>query len=95
MDISPCVYILTNDSGSVLYTGVTSNIVRRINEHRSGVVEGFSSRYGLRKLVFVESHPTMMSAIEREKQIKSWSRRRKVELISASNPSWSELLTAE
>lgn len=91
-EMSPCVYILTNDSGSVLYTGVTSDIDKRIVEHRTGVRWGFTSSYHLRKVVFVECHPTMMSAIEREKQIKSWSRSRKVSLISSVNPSWSELM---
>ena len=90
--ISPSVYIMSNISGSVLYTGVTSDLEERVREHRRGDFGGFTSRYAICKVVFVERHPTMMSAIEREKQIKSWSRRRKAELIHSLNPTWQDLM---
>ena len=90
-----CVYILTNDSGSILYTGVTSDICRRIEQHRNGVGSIFTCKYQLRKVVFIERHPTIISAIAREKQIKSWSRQRKVDLINSVNPLWRELMPME
>ena len=89
--MKPCVYILTNSSNSVLYIGVTSDLQQRILQHQNGQGSEFTMRYNLRKLIFCEYHPTMMSAIEREKQLKSWSRSRKVALIKLSNPKWQEL----
>ena len=89
--MNPCVYILTNSSHSVLYTGVTSDLQQRILQHQNGLGSEFARRYNLCKLIFCEHHPTMMSAIEREKQIKSWSRSRKVALIESCNPTWQEL----
>ena len=90
--MQPCVYILTNESKTVLYVGVTSDVEQRIAQHRSGKGDAFTYRYGLRKLVFVEYHTTMISAISREKQLKSWSRKRKVELIRSINPLWKDLM---
>lgn len=87
--------MLTNDSGSVLYTGVTSDICKRIEQHRNGVGSIFTRKYQLRKVVFIERHPTIISDIAREKQIKSWSRQRKVDLINRVNPLWRELMPME
>jgi putative endonuclease len=85
------IYILTNHPNGILYIGVTSNLARRIWEHREGVVEGFTKRYGLKRLVYVERHADILTAIQREKNIKHWSRTWKVRLILASNPDWNDL----
>ena len=85
------VYILTNDRHTVLYTGVTSNLTRRLEAHRDGVVAGFTRRYNVHKLVYVEQHGDIASAIAREKQLKAGSRRRKIALIEATNPQWRNL----
>lgn len=90
--MQPCVYILTNESKTVLYVGVTSDVEQRIAQHRRGEYDAFTYRYGLHKLVFVEYHTTMISAISREKQLKSWSRKRKDELIRSVNPLWCDLM---
>ena len=90
--MEPCVYILTNASRTVLYTGVTSDIRQRVLEHRNGTGSQFTRKYRLKVLLMVERHPTMMSAIAREKQIKSWSRARKEALISETNPGWLDLM---
>ena len=89
--MKPCVYILTKANRTVLYTGVTADIKMRVLEHRNGVGSQFTRRYNLQVVVFIEEHPTMMSAITREKQIKSWSRKRKTELIFEKNPHWVDL----
>ena len=81
--MQPCVYILTNDNKTTLYVGVTSDI---------GEGDAFTRRYGLHKLVFVEYHTTMIGAIAREKQLKSWSRNRKDELIRSINPLWKDFM---
>lgn len=88
----PSVYILINENKTVLYVGVTSDVEQRIAQHRSGEGDAFTRRYGLHKLVFVEYHTTMIGAIAREKQLKSWSRKRKVELVNGVNPLWCDLL---
>ena len=88
------IYILTNVKHSVLYVGVTSSLHERIVQHRRGE-SIFTARYNLKKLVYVEQHSDIRSAIEREKQIKSWSRKRKEELIAGSNPTWAELMPVE
>jgi putative endonuclease len=85
------VYILANWRHTVLYTGVTNNLSRRVQEHRSGIAKGFAARYNVRKLVYYEIHEAMSLAIAREKQIKAGSRQKKVDLISAMNPAWSDL----
>lgn len=90
--MKPCVYILTNINNTTLYVGVTSDLERRVTQHRCNENNAFTYRYGLRKLVFVEYHTTMMNAIYREKQLKSWPRRRKVELIKGVNPMWLDLM---
>ena len=89
--IQPAVYIVANRKQGTLYTGVTSDLVRRIWQHREGDVEGFTRRYGCKLLVWFEVHETMESAIGREKQIKSGSRKRKKDLIEAANPDWRDL----
>jgi len=85
------VYILTNKNHTVLYTGVTSDLLRRMGEHRQGRVVGFSKKYNLSRLIFAEQHPTIMSAIQREKQIKGWLRSKKIELVNSLNPEWKDL----
>jgi putative endonuclease len=87
----PAVYILTNKRHGTLYTGVTSNLIKRVWQHRNDVVAGFSSRYGLNKLVYFEMCDDMYVAIAREKQIKAGSRRRKLRLIENRNPHWKDL----
>jgi putative endonuclease len=85
------VYILSNRIGGTLYTGVTSRLVQRIHEHREGLIDGFSKRYGLHRLVYYEEHATAESAIRREKQIKEWKRAWKIALIERGNPHWIDL----
>jgi putative endonuclease len=85
------VYIITNRLEGTLYIGVTSNIARRAWEHREAVAEGFSKRYGLKRLVYVEHHDEIEDAIRREKRIKRWPRAWKIDLIRKSNPAWKDL----
>ena len=88
---SPCVYILTNSPNGTLYIGVTSNLVQRVWQHKNGLVEGFTKRYSLHRLVWYEMHETMESAIAREKALKKWNRAWKIELIEKANPQWTDL----
>ena len=85
------VYILSNFKNSVLYTGVTSDLAGRVYQHREKLVEGFTKRYNVWKLVYFEEGDDVMSAIEREKQIKAGSRADKVGLIQRENPRWRDL----
>ena len=85
------VYILTNSYNTVLYTGVTNELIRRMNEHKNGIGSKFTSRYRVHKLVYVESTESVESAIGREKQIKGWSRSKKIVLIESVNPEWKDL----
>ena len=85
------IYILTNANNSTLYVGVTNNLTRRIYEHKEELVKGFSSKYKLHKLVYYEKHQTITQAITREKQLKSWHRGWKIELIQNKNPAWKDL----
>ena len=85
------VYIVTNRPNGTLYVGVTADLPRRVHEHRSGAVEGFSKRYGLRRLVYAEPHERIQDAIRREKTIKGWRRAWKVRLIHGVNPDWDDL----
>src|SRR4051812_1004903 len=85
------VYILTNRPNGILYVGVTNDLVRRIFEHCSGFVDGFTKRYGLKKLVYFEQFDDIRSAIQREHNIKHWSRAWKVRKIVAMNPDWGDL----
>jgi putative endonuclease len=87
----PAVYIMANGRNGTLYTGVTSNLVQRAFQHRQGVVPGFSRKYGCKALVYYERHAEMLTAIAREKQIKSGSRADKLALINGLNPDWKDL----
>lgn len=87
----PVVYIMASRRNGTLYTGVTSNLVRRVWEHRTDLVEGFTRRYGIHSLVYFEMQGDMPSAIQRETQIKRWNRAWKLELIERSNPEWMDL----
>jgi putative endonuclease len=84
------VYIMASASG-VLYIGVTNNLDRRVLQHKSGVVPGFSARYKTKKLVYFELFGDVRTAIGREKELKGWVRRRKIALIEAKNPGWRDL----
>lgn len=85
------VYIVTDKTNGVLCTGVTSDLVGRIFEHREGLIEGFTKRYGCRRLVWFEDHPTIGDAVWRERRIKTWNRAWKVRLILEMNPEWRDL----
>lgn len=91
MDMQPCVYLLASKRNGTLYTGVTSDLMKRIWEHKHDVVESFTQRHGVHRLVWYEVHENMESAIVREKNIKAWKRIWKLELIEKSNPSWRDL----
>lgn len=85
------IYILTNSNHSVLYTGVTSNITKRIYQHKNKFCEGFTSRYNCDLLVYYEAFDDMTNAIKREKQIKAGSRKKKIDLIDSFNSEWRDL----
>jgi putative endonuclease len=85
------VYIMTNRHHTVLYTGVTNDLVRRVFQHREKTLSGFTSRYNVDKLMFYEQASDVRAAIAREKQIKGGSRRKKIALIEAMNPQWRDL----
>ena len=85
------VYIVTNRPNGTLYVGVTSDLARRAWEHRAGVADGFTKRYGLKRLVFAERHDDIRTALQREKNLKHWSRAWKVKLIRQENPNWEDL----
>ena len=85
------VYILSNWDDSVLYIGVTGNLPRRLYEHKNGLVEGFTKKYNVHKLVYFESTTDAYSAIEREKQLKKWRREKKNNLVATQNPQWKDL----
>jgi putative endonuclease len=87
----PFVYIIASQRNGTLYTGVTSNLIKRIYEHKKGIIDGFTKKYGCKTLVFYELHETMELAILREKQIKAGSRKKKLALIEAMNPDWKDL----
>jgi putative endonuclease len=87
----PAVYILTNRSNGVLYVGVTSDLIKRIWQHRNNSVEGFSQRYRLHLLVYFAQFESMIEAIAREKELKKWRRAWKVALIEQNNPEWRDL----
>jgi putative endonuclease len=84
--------MITNKNNSVLYIGVTNNLIRRIYEHKNKLVDGFSKRYNLYKLVYFEETTDVMSAISREKQLKGWTRIKKNALIEKANPQWQEII---
>jgi putative endonuclease len=85
------VYILASRPGGALYIDVTSNLVRRVYEHRNGLVPSFAKRYRIHQLVYFEVHSTALAAIQREKNMKHWSRSWKTRLIAESNPTWRDL----
>lgn len=85
------VYIMTNRKKGTLYIGVTSNLPRRAWEHRTGAVEGFTTRYALKRLVYAEPHDHISTAIAREKVLKHWPRLHKIRLIESVNPKWDDL----
>ena len=86
-----CVYIMTNPTDTVLYTGVTNSIERRVWEHKEKEITGFTSKYNICKLVYYEAYPYVEDAIAREKQIKGGSRTKKIALIEEDNPEWKDL----
>ncbi|SMF70618.1 putative endonuclease [Tistlia consotensis] len=87
----PCVYILASRQNGTLYVGVTSDVVARAWQHRTDAVDGFTRRYGVHRLVHVESFGTMEEAILREKKLKRWKRAWKIALIEQGNPDWRDL----
>jgi len=91
MSKQPCVYIMASQRNGTLYVGVTSDLIKRVFQHRNNMVEGFTKRYGIHDLVWYEMHQSMESAILREKQIKRWDRRSKIGLIEKGNSAWLDL----
>jgi putative endonuclease len=85
------VYILTNRRNGTLYIGVTNNLIRRIEEHKNDLVEGFTKKYGLHTLIHYETYQMPIDAISREKQLKEWRRKWKLQLIEENNPTWRDL----
>ncbi|WP_109669662.1 GIY-YIG nuclease family protein [Roseicyclus mahoneyensis] len=85
------VYMMTNKPDGTLYIGVTNDLVRRVHEHRTHAVKGFTDRYNLERLVWFEPHDSPTEAIRREKALKSWNRAWKVDLIETANPGWRDL----
>jgi putative endonuclease len=88
---TPCIYILASKRNGTLYTGVTSDLNKRVYEHKNNLVKGFTEKYNIHLLVYYETAESMISAIEREKQIKGGSRKKKIQLIESSNPEWRDL----
>ncbi|NOH46588.1 GIY-YIG nuclease family protein [Vibrio rotiferianus] len=91
MDKVPCVYILTSNNNAVLYIGVTSQLPQRIWQHKNGIVEGFTKKYNVHKLVYFELFEDISTAISREKQLKQWKREWKLELVRESNPNFLDI----
>ncbi len=91
MNKQPAVYILVSKRNGTLYTGVTSDLVKRVWEHKNDMVEGFTKRYSVHRLVWYELHENMESAISKEKRIKEWKRTWKLQLIERDNPNWQDL----
>ncbi len=85
------VYAMTNKKNGTIYIGFTNDLTRRIVEHKCGLNKGFTKKYGLDKLVYYESTKYVLNAIDREKQIKGWIRKKKIELIESANPDWDDL----
>jgi putative endonuclease len=85
------VYILCNKRNGTLYTGVTSDLIKRVYEHKNNLADNFTKKYNVHKIVWYEIHQTAESAITREKQIKKWERKWKLELIERDNPDWNDL----
>ena len=91
MNKTSYVYMLASAQYGTLYLGVTSNLIRRMSEHRAGVVDGFTKKHGVKRLVWFEVHIDVVAAITREKQLKKWNRAWKVALIQRENPCWRDL----
>ena len=91
MERNPYVYILASKPNGTLYTGVTSDLIKRIWEHKNNVVESFTNKYDVHLLVWYEAHDTMESAIQREKEIKNWKRDWKTQVIEKMNQKWCDL----
>ena len=91
MNKQPAVYILASKRNGTLYVGVTSDLVKRVWEHRNDLVEGFTKRHGVHQLVWYELHESMESAMLWEKRLKDWQRKWKVQLIEKTNPGWEDL----
>jgi putative endonuclease len=87
----PIVYILASKRNGTLYIGVTSDLIKRIWEHKNNLIEGFTKRYSVHSLVWYEAHENMKSAILREKMLKEWKRKWKLGLIESRNPNWNDL----
>ena len=87
----PAIYIMASRPKGTLYTGVTSDLIKRVYQHKNSIVPGFTDRYSCKWLVYYELFEDMISAIEREKQIKAGSRKKKIALIEKMNPSWNDL----
>ncbi|NOX88024.1 MAG: GIY-YIG nuclease family protein [Calditrichaeota bacterium] len=85
------VYIMTNWNNKVMYVGVTNNLVRRVYEHKNKLIDGFTQKYNINKLVYYEVFMDVRYAIEREKQIKKWRREKKNKLVNTKNPEWKDL----
>jgi putative endonuclease len=91
MEKQPCVYIMTNRRRGTLYVGVTASLLHRAWQHRTGMVQGFTRKYNLHRLVYFEFHATFSDAILREKALKRWRRAWKIELVESKNPQWEDL----
>ena len=94
MNKQPAVYILASKRNGTLYIGVTSDLVKRIGQHKNDLIEGFTRKYGVHMLVYYEQHAIMFEAIQREKQLKKWNRAWKISLIEEGNPGWQDLWPA-
>jgi len=91
MERQPAVYILASKQNGTLYIGVTGDLTKRAWEHKNDLVDGFTKKYRVHRLVYYETHADMLSAITREKQLKKWNRAWKLELIEEKNPEWKDL----
>jgi len=91
MERQPAVYIMASKPNGTLYIGVTSDLPKRAWEHKNDIVDGFTRKYRVHRLVYYELHDDMLSAITREKQLKKWNREWKLELIETQNPDWKDL----
>jgi len=89
--MQPCTYIMASKPNGTLYIGVTSNLIQRVFQHKTGFVDSFCKRYRIHDLVYFELHQDMYSAITREKQLKKWKRQWKINLIQSDNPKWLDL----
>ena len=85
------IYILASKRNGTLYIGVTSNLIKRVFEHKNSIIPGFTSKHNIKKLVYFEQFPDIKSAIAREKQLKNWERKWKLDLIEKTNPDWDDL----